>query len=245
MLSISVPTSSQITHLTRSDGAGSGKSPAASATGLQAACGTPEPGSQADRNTPHPPHPAPQPLTPPLSSTAAGRSRLPVLQSGKPSRKTARLRSMAFFHTGRPPASLKPGSERIPLSERPYSSKPPVKGRSGISPTGSPDGLPETCAKFTPPHQRHHPLTVPRHTSDSASCVIVPAPLRPAQCRKCAASAPSLPPEQHSLTAFPRLPSGPLSPSDNAHPVGSVAAAVQEKPSLDRTPSAPERRAEL
>ena len=185
------------------------------------------------------------PVAGPLSSTAAGRSRLPVLQSGKPSRKTARLRSMAFFHTGRPPASLKPGSERIPLSERPYSSKPPVKGRSGISPTGSPDGLPETCAKFTPPHQRHHPLTVPRHTSDSASCVIVPAPLRPAQCRKCAASAPSLPPEQHSLTAFPRLPSGPLSPSDNAHPVGSVAAAVQEKPSLDRTPSAPERRAEL
>lgn len=121
------------------------------------------------------------PVAGPLSSTAAGRSRLPVLQSGKPSRKTARLRSMAFFHTGRPPASLKPGSERIPLSERPYSSKVPVKGRSGISPTGSPDGLPETCAKFTPPHQRHHPSTVPRHASDSASCVIVPTPLRPAQ----------------------------------------------------------------
>lgn len=85
---------------------------------------------------------------------------------------------------------------------------PPVKGRSGISPTGSPDGLPEAYAKLTPPHQRHHPSTVPRHTSDSASCVIAPAPLRPVQCRMCIASTPSLSPAPHSLTAFPRLPSG-------------------------------------
>ena len=35
-----------------------------------------------------------------------------------------------------------------------------------------------------------------------------PAPLRPAQCRKCAASTPSLSLAPHSLTAFPRLPSG-------------------------------------
>ena len=75
-------------------------------------------------------------------------------------------------HTGRPPASLKPGSGRIPLCERHSTSKAPVKGRSGISHTGSPDGLPEACAELLPPHQRHHPSTVPRHTSDSASCVI-------------------------------------------------------------------------
>ena len=177
MLSISASTSSQITHLTRSDGAGSGESPAASATGLQAACGTPEP---------------PSPC-PPVRQAVQEDSPPPL--HGIP-------------HTGRPPASLKPGSERIPLSERHYSSKHPVKRRSGISPTGSPDGLPEARAKPIPPHQRYHPLTVPRHTSDSASRVIVPAPLRPAKYRKCIASTPSLSPAPHSLTAFPRLPSG-------------------------------------
>ena len=65
------------------------------------------PASPSSRTAPH--HSA-HGLTPgagPLSSTAAGRSRLPVLQSGKPSRKTARLRSMAFFIQGdlRPPCS--------------------------------------------------------------------------------------------------------------------------------------------
>ena len=45
------------------------------------------------------------PVAGPLSSTAAGRSRLPVLLSGKPSRKTVRLRFMAFLIQGdlRPP----------------------------------------------------------------------------------------------------------------------------------------------
>ena len=115
------------------------------------------------------------PVAGPLSSTAAGRSRLPVLLSGKPSRKTARLRSMAFFHTGRPPASLKPGSGRIPLSDRHPSSKPPAKGRNGISPTGSPDGLPEACADPIPPHQ--HPASSTRPSATGTVPGSAPPPL--------------------------------------------------------------------
>ena len=52
-----------------------------------------------------PPHPSGHgrtPLAVLLSSTAAGRSRHPVLQSGKPARNTVRLRFMALFHTGSP-----------------------------------------------------------------------------------------------------------------------------------------------
>ena len=63
------------------------------------------PASTSSRTTfPHSAHGL-TPVAGPLSSTAAGRSRLPVLQSGKPSRKTVRLRSMAFLIQGdlRPP----------------------------------------------------------------------------------------------------------------------------------------------
>ena len=112
------------------------------------------------------------PVAGPLSSTAAGRSRLPVLQSGKPSRKTARLRSMAFFHTGRPPASLR----RMRSSHRHI---------SGITPQPFPD---------MPPTQ--HPASSSRPLCDRH------------RGRKCIASTPSLSPAPHSLTAFPRLPSG-------------------------------------
>lgn len=254
MLSISVSTSSQITPLNpvgrdgvRRESRCVGHRPpgrlrdsGARLTGRPA-----HPASTSSRTTaPHSAHGL-TPVAGPLSSTAAGRTRLPVLQSGKPSRKTARLRSMAFFIQGdlRPPCSPARDASRsvnalIPRS--PLSRDEAVsllqgaltaslrrvrsshRHISGITPPPSP-GI--------PPHQ--HPASSSRPLCDRHGA------------RKCAASAPSLPPEQHSLTAFPRLPSGPLSPSDNAHPVGSVAAAVQEKPSLARTPSAPERREEL
>ena len=164
MLSISVSTSSQIVSLNpvgrggvRRESRCVGHRPPGRLrdSGARLTSRPAHPASTSSRTVaPHSAHGL-TPVAGPLSSTAAGRSRLPVLQSGKP-----------------PPASLKPGSGRIPLCERHSTSKAPVKGRSGISHTGSPDGLPEACAELLPPHQRHHPSTVPRHTSDSASCVI-------------------------------------------------------------------------
>ena len=217
MLSISVPKSSQIIPLdpvrrggVRRESRCVGHRPpgrlrdsGARLTGRPA-----HPASTSSRTTaPHSAHGL-TPVAGPLSSTAAGRSRLPVLQSGKPSKKTVRLRSMAFFIQGdlRPPCSPARDASRsvnalIPrrslLRDEAVSLLQGVltaslrrvrsshRHISGITPQPFPD---------MPPTQ--HPASSSRPLCDRH------------RGRKCIASTPSLSPAPHSLTAFPRLPSG-------------------------------------
>ena len=83
------------------------------------------------------------------------------------------------------------------------------------------------------------------HISNRTFRVIVPAPLRPAQCRKCIASTPSLSPAPHSLTAFPRLSSG-SARSLRQRTSGGLRCCDSTRETLTGPDSVrPERRAEL
>ena len=182
MLSISVSTSSQITPLNpvgrggvRRESRCVGHRPpgrlrdsGARLTGRPA-----HPASTSSRTAaPHSAHGL-TPVAGPLSSTAAGRSRLPVLQSGKPSRKTVRLRFMAFLIQGDlliPRSPLLRDEAVSLLQEALTASLRRVRNShrhiSGITPQPS-QGI--------PPHR--HPVSSSRPLCDRHSAGSAPPPL--------------------------------------------------------------------
>ena len=221
MLSISASTSSQIISLNLGRRGGGRREPRC--------VGHRPPGRLRDsgaRLTGRPAHPASTssrtaaphsaygltPMAGPLSSTAAGRSRLPVLPRSVNAiiPRSPLLRDEAVYSIqGALTASLR----RMRSSHRHI---------SGITPQSS-QGI--------PPHR--HPASSSRPLCDRHWAGSASPPLP--RCR---------PRRTRSLRSL-ACHRARLGPSGNAHPVGSVAATAHRKPSLARTSSAPERRAEI